>query len=340
MDAGDEGSNARTQELDAEQIHNMINMSMSHAHDVVSSWMLPPSDNKAKPTLPSMNDREFEKLVMRPPRLGVGAVAPATSAAAPHKDTSRLRYKLTGQKRGRGDDAGSTSNANPNGKGKERAHVSESSDEEESRASVFKKPKLNGIKTLLKGSVAGGQNGIRKDSVSPVKAGGSGHVQSVVQDGHIVEKTQILTKTNEDPDATDEEDGGAEVWTGVSTSSIMELPPESQTANGIASSSKVTPSPKEPAFTSVGSLLARLQPTAPVSAMNQTPLSTPHPTISPPSSIASSQLLNGLQSPPILNRSYSPNCHPPALNGNADGPRRKRKKKKKKKTAVPARTEP
>ncbi|KAG9016082.1 hypothetical protein FRB93_011556 [Tulasnella sp. JGI-2019a] len=315
MDVNGEGSmNAPADlDLDAEKIHNMINMSMTHAHDLVSSWMFPHTNNPKAP-LPSLDDREFQKLVMRPPRLGIGAIEPATSSVASNKDTNKLRYKLTGQKRGREDIGGSTSNT----KGKGKAE-SGSSDEEESRGSVFKKPKLNGIGAFQKDSR---MNGTPK-KLNPTPAPDVKGKRRVDVDGD-----------DECSDATVDE--GAEEWNGLSSSACMDPISLPDVPNGIASSSKPVSLSKELTFYSAGSLLGRLQPTAPVSAMNHTPLTTPNATISPPSSVASSQQVNGLLSPTLSSghNSYAPNGHPlsPAINGdgNSEEPRKKRRKKKKK----------
>lgn len=68
MDAADSQATIVDEELDADQIANMINMSMQHASDLVASWMLPPDDPAALKPLPKVDQREFEKFVMRPPR--------------------------------------------------------------------------------------------------------------------------------------------------------------------------------------------------------------------------------------------------------------------------------
>lgn len=56
-------------DLDADQIHNLINMAMANAYDTVSSWLQPPSaavleaDEKLR-----ISNHDFEKMAFRPAR--------------------------------------------------------------------------------------------------------------------------------------------------------------------------------------------------------------------------------------------------------------------------------
>ena len=63
-------ANASDEELDADQIQNIINLSMASAYDTVSSWLQPSSETKEDEARRLAATREeFERLAFRPPRL-------------------------------------------------------------------------------------------------------------------------------------------------------------------------------------------------------------------------------------------------------------------------------
>ncbi|KAF8076589.1 hypothetical protein FPV67DRAFT_1714239 [Lyophyllum atratum] len=108
--------------IDLETLQAQIDMSMSFAQEMVSSWVKPSRK------LPSKSSRDIEaelkEYMHRPPRLGVGAAIPEAHASS--RETARLRGQLLGKgnKRSRED---------------ERETKEKSEDEEESRAGIIKK---------------------------------------------------------------------------------------------------------------------------------------------------------------------------------------------------------
>jgi len=289
--------------VDSEHIQNIINMSMAQAFDVVSSWMLPPSNSASSAVLEARrlaDEREIEILAMRPSRLGVGAALPTTAS---NKDTNRLRYKLSGNKRTR-EDVDDSAPAKHHDKGKRKADADDSESEEESRASAFKTPKVNGV-TLPGPSPKKKRKKNKKGSAT---------------DGAT-------------DDATTVDDAGE--WGGIEAQAArMDPPPLPNGVNGTSSSSSPDLPSGELSFTTTGSHLGRLEPTGPVASMNETPHTTPNPTISPPSSISSSQRANGFGTTQKAAQMISSNGVQDSPNGTADGSKKKRKKKKKKKSSV------
>ncbi|KAJ7490381.1 hypothetical protein B0H11DRAFT_2229282 [Mycena galericulata] len=117
------------EDIDNETLQAQIDLSLSFAQNLVSSWVKPAS----KPTKNSSRvlEAELKEYMRRPPRLGVGA--PIPEAASSSRETERLKSHLSGKgsKRARGDD--------------DEAVAKQLSDnEEESRgASVKKKARID-----------------------------------------------------------------------------------------------------------------------------------------------------------------------------------------------------
>ncbi|KAJ7368505.1 hypothetical protein DFH08DRAFT_1071198 [Mycena albidolilacea] len=91
------------EDIDTEALQAQIDLSLSYAQNLVSSWVKP----SAKPTKNSSRalEAELKEYMRRPPRLGVGAAIPETVASS-SRDTERLKAHLSGKggKRARGDD--------------------------------------------------------------------------------------------------------------------------------------------------------------------------------------------------------------------------------------------
>ncbi|KAL0949332.1 hypothetical protein HGRIS_009404 [Hohenbuehelia grisea] len=118
------------EDIDADALQAQIDLSMSFAHDLVSSW-IKPSPNLVRSSHKNPED-EIKEYLRKPPRLGVGAPIPESANGV--RETARLKQRLT------------------NAASKKRSHDDSmdarkdpsSDDDEESRANVIrKKPKLD-----------------------------------------------------------------------------------------------------------------------------------------------------------------------------------------------------
>lgn len=203
-------------------------------------------------------------------------------------------------------------------KGKGRA-MDESS-EDEGRSSAFKKPKLkatthgafsNGKPSSLNSHGAGST--AKKQDLDPVVSLPNGKSTGHETQEPAATESQIASTSTSTSENGDE-------WNGLETASRQsQLVDASEEQLELERNS----SPRPPAFTSTGSLLGRLNPTTHVAAMNSTPLSSPNPTISPPSSVASSRKLNDFHQLSIEEKSSNGSDIPA-------GSKKKRKKRKKK----------
>ncbi|KAF8631570.1 hypothetical protein AX15_002321 [Amanita polypyramis BW_CC] len=111
----------KNEEMDLETLQAQIDMSMSFAHDLVSSWIEP-----SKIATTSRNydlEKELKDYMRRPPRLGVGVFIPETNALP--TETARLKGKLR--------DKGKTKRT------EEVMRQSDSDDAKETKASIIKK---------------------------------------------------------------------------------------------------------------------------------------------------------------------------------------------------------
>ncbi|KAJ6490390.1 hypothetical protein C8R47DRAFT_468517 [Mycena vitilis] len=90
------------EDIDNETLQAQIDLSMSFAQNLVSSWVKP----STKPTKNSSRvlEAELKEYMRRPARLGVGAPIPEVASSS--RDTERLKSHLSGKggKRARGDD--------------------------------------------------------------------------------------------------------------------------------------------------------------------------------------------------------------------------------------------
>ncbi|KAJ8507655.1 hypothetical protein ONZ45_g9980 [Pleurotus djamor] len=82
--------------IDAETLQARIDMSMSFAHDLVTSWIKP---SNLAPRSTRNIEEELKEHMRRPPRLGVGAKF--TEATSTAKDAAMLKQRLTSTKGGK-----------------------------------------------------------------------------------------------------------------------------------------------------------------------------------------------------------------------------------------------
>ncbi|KAH7931195.1 hypothetical protein BV22DRAFT_1124142 [Leucogyrophana mollusca] len=90
-------------DIDTETLQAQIDMSMSFAHNLVSSWIKPV--HKAKLSSTTVDAQKMlEEQLRRPPRLGVGAPIPETTIVV--REAARLKHQLVGKgkKRAREDE--------------------------------------------------------------------------------------------------------------------------------------------------------------------------------------------------------------------------------------------
>lgn len=85
--------------VDIEALQAQIDLSMSFAQNLVSSWVEP--HKLAKSSRNKDLERELSDYMRRPPRLGVGAVVPEGHSQGLSRETARLKGKLAGSKRPR-----------------------------------------------------------------------------------------------------------------------------------------------------------------------------------------------------------------------------------------------
>ncbi|KAE9410133.1 hypothetical protein BT96DRAFT_912986 [Gymnopus androsaceus JB14] len=117
------------EDIDAETLQAQIDLSLSVANNLVSSWMKP--SNKPKTPYNQNLEAELKEHMRRPPRLGVGASIPESTSVS-SRETARLKGHLAvkGVKRAR-EEEGSSSNKQL------------SDEEEESRAGAIRKKTIS-----------------------------------------------------------------------------------------------------------------------------------------------------------------------------------------------------
>ncbi|KAG0709816.1 hypothetical protein DFH29DRAFT_16085 [Suillus ampliporus] len=116
-------------DIDTETLQAQINMSMSFAEDLVSSWIKPA--HKANLSKSAVDAQKLlDEQLRRPPRLGVGAPIPESSATA--RDAARLKHQLIGKGKKRAPEDDNTLKTD---------HHSE--DEERRGGAIRKKTKLD-----------------------------------------------------------------------------------------------------------------------------------------------------------------------------------------------------
>ncbi|KAJ6515685.1 hypothetical protein C8R45DRAFT_957331 [Mycena sanguinolenta] len=119
------------EDIDNESLQAQIDLSLSYAQNLVSSWVKPSS--KSTKNSKQALEAELKEYMRRPPRLGVGAPIPEVAAAS-SRDTQRLKSHLSDKraKRTRGDEDNEF----------DSKQLSDA--EEDSRgASIKKKPRLD-----------------------------------------------------------------------------------------------------------------------------------------------------------------------------------------------------
>ncbi|PPR04064.1 hypothetical protein CVT24_010639 [Panaeolus cyanescens] len=118
-------------EIDTEALQAQIDLSMSFAQDMVSSWVKPHKLPKSS----RRNDLELElkEYMKKPPRLGVGAAIPSESQSMA-RETARLKGRLTGSKRIHDGESSSAKRKSP---------VDEEDDRESRSSAIQKKQRVD-----------------------------------------------------------------------------------------------------------------------------------------------------------------------------------------------------
>ncbi|KAF4601974.1 hypothetical protein EYR40_005175 [Pleurotus pulmonarius] len=147
--------------IDAETLQAQIDMSLSFAQDLVTSWIKP--SNKMAPRSTRNIEDELKEYMRRPPRLGVGA--PIPESAGTSRDAARLKQQLTskGGKKRAADDM------------MDRSKKGDSDDDgEESRAhAIRKKVKISDHDSIKKARMAAPESASRPPPQIPTKQAGS-----------------------------------------------------------------------------------------------------------------------------------------------------------------------
>ncbi|KAF7432937.1 hypothetical protein PC9H_004881 [Pleurotus ostreatus] len=147
--------------IDAETLQAQIDMSLSFAQDLVTSWIKP--SNKMAPRSTRNIEDELKEYMRRPPRLGVGA--PIPESAGTSRDAARLKQQLTskGGKKRAADDM------------MDRNKKGDSDDDgEESRAhAIRKKVKISDHDSIKKVHMAAPESAPRPPPQIPTKPPGS-----------------------------------------------------------------------------------------------------------------------------------------------------------------------
>ncbi|KAI0065831.1 hypothetical protein BV25DRAFT_1897915, partial [Artomyces pyxidatus] len=245
-------------DIDTETLQAQIDMSMAFAEDLVSSWVKPLASS-SKPAADA--EKELEILLRRPPRLGVGAPLPESSASTlTERDAVRLKHKLEGKKRARPADD-------------EVRRESESEDDvAESRASAIRKKvkidpfampaakKKNKDNASAKQEVQGLANGIDVNSQAMGNEG-TGDGGSAAMDGAQEAKMDVDEEVKMDVDGEAEQNqadprkkkkrrknkqgGGSSAPTSVASAGVGTVKPSSETP-GVPHARPFSVSPSKP----------------------------------------------------------------------------------------------
>ncbi|KAF9491349.1 hypothetical protein BDN71DRAFT_1452948 [Pleurotus eryngii] len=147
--------------IDAETLQAQIDMSLSFAQDLITSWIKP--SNEMAPRLTRNVEDELKEYMRRPPRLGVGA--PIPESAGTSRDAARLKQQLSskGGKKRAADDM------------MDRNKKGDSDDDgEESRAhAIRKKVKISDHDSTKKAHMAAPESASRPPPQTPTKQPGS-----------------------------------------------------------------------------------------------------------------------------------------------------------------------
>ncbi|KAF7292315.1 hypothetical protein HMN09_01215200 [Mycena chlorophos] len=91
------------QDIDTDALQAQIDLSLSYAQNLASSWVKPSKKSPAKNSNEAI-EAELKEYMRRPPRLGVGADIPAVSNSS--RDAERLKSRLSGKNNKRARDEG------------------------------------------------------------------------------------------------------------------------------------------------------------------------------------------------------------------------------------------
>lgn len=121
-------AHSKDDELDSETLQAQMDLSMSFAHNLVTSWIQTTRLAQPHPGI-SEAERILKEELRRPPRLGVGAPVPVASVAS--RDAAKLRHRLA-----KTADNAMTSSEKP-------LQPDHKSDEEEEKGKPMKRTKRN-----------------------------------------------------------------------------------------------------------------------------------------------------------------------------------------------------
>ncbi|KAK7060465.1 hypothetical protein VNI00_001230 [Paramarasmius palmivorus] len=213
---------ASEDEVDTETLQAQIDLSMSFMHGLVSSWIKPGSKQPARSDRNSKLEDELRESMKRPPRLGVGATVPESTAAS-SREAARLKGQLIGKRKNRteGDEDALTETSTR----KKGRSSDDDEDEDESRATAIKRK-------------------IKSNPFTPQKAGGTSTSRNTMKS--IVSNREIAVPIPLDTPAQktlDQE--GARKGTALSTAASR-APNSPSSPRPIALKESATPSTPAP----------------------------------------------------------------------------------------------
>ncbi|KAG2156239.1 hypothetical protein DEU56DRAFT_906404 [Suillus clintonianus] len=325
-------------DIDTETLQAQINMSMSFAEDLVSSWIKPAHKaNLGKSAVDAQ--KLLDEQLRRPPRLGVGAPIPESSATA--RDAVRLKHRLIGKGKKRAPEDDTTLKTE---------HHSE--DEERRGGTVRKKMKLDPFarRSKTKAKIFG--NFVTQSTNQPSsphrqtdggdsKTGGDDMEQD--RNGHSIPSSLEASKTNSDSSAKKGEKKrrklsatGSERSTSFQEQAIPHAQPITIPDRSGNQSLSVNPRPLGSELSSVSfsisgpfSMAALHTELKRDGDLNVPDISTQYP--APPSQAAQHPEALRL-TVPLLNLDGPPDRGDgPGKDDNPDSPKKKRKRRKKKK---------
>ncbi|KAF9568929.1 hypothetical protein CPC08DRAFT_702048 [Agrocybe pediades] len=287
--------------IDTEALQAQIDLSMSFAQDLVSSWMAPhkSSTNSRKKNM----EQELTEYMKRPPRLGVGAVIPEGGQSSMSRETARLKGKLAGKKRYREEEDVPA------------VKTVASDDEADSRVSAIKKKARPDPFNVVHGK----KKKKAKDITTPVAHPGSLHSNGAAKtesdSGKVLDivnssaTSQSSTKLGEGQKPAGHGDGAM-----GQTSKTLDIKPQSPHTEKPVTPVDSTAPKRKPVITTVEDSLSK----------------TPGPKKNIPLELLKTPLLN-LSGPPHISE---PESEGEDVTGTPTSPKKKRKRRKKKKHLV------
>ncbi|KIJ70128.1 hypothetical protein HYDPIDRAFT_23269 [Hydnomerulius pinastri MD-312] len=301
-------------DIDVETLQAQIDMSMSVAHNLVTSWIKPAQIAQLRSNSTDAT-QILEEELRRPPRLGVGAPIPGAPFAV--RDASKLKHRLM-KNGGKNSSQGETSSSHT---------PSKSNDEEQKGRSTKRKAKVDPftlggskkrktISSLVGNSLSTpevGQKGPRKNAGSEDGAGISKRTKNETSEEQSKSKSSMKKKLLIEPKVRESSEGLPHQPLSFTSPRSVGAPPH-------------VPSPSSPSRTTLS--LASTSGLPPKSAAGGQQ-SNNSPTPVPDQAKQLGFLLLNLDGPPDL-----PNKLGNASSPNSSRKKRKRRKKKKAQTST------